>query len=465
MAIEYANPFAAFTQGLRATLLQQETKRRQEEQDQLARDRESRIKASDTQSAELRRLQIEGQRDLLAQQEFDRKIANLMPGDAVSPEMLAEAEKIGRGADFDRKPAAVTQGAMLGEDEQGVPQYEVNKTPGVVAFKGTPKQRQDANVLSTHTAMVKRIMDDPTASAGLKQWAQFAKPGDAPPYQLLEGSQNQTLFRTSADRRSVQRFENGQWVQHTGEIPKDAHWLQEPTPPASVTIGNQASDEGIIAMAEHYMQTGQLLSRNPAIASRVMETARQMSRAQGVNPVVQGAQLKADQGTLTQVSKTLSAVTAFENTAQRNIKLMQDAMKKITDTGVPFLNQPIRKVQGMVGSADIARFNASARVVIPEIARILAQPNLTGALTDTARHEMEQVVRGDATVEQMNAVIELLLQDMAGRKKDLTAQKKAIEDAIKGRGPRGVPGVVAPGAPTAPAAPAAGGANDPLGIL
>ena len=65
-----------------------------------------------------------------------------------------------------------------------------------------------------------------------------------------------------------------------------------------------------------------------------------------------------------------------------------------------------------------------------EIARIVQNPNLTGQLSDSARHEIEVFNPQNATLKQTIAVMELLKQDMANRKNSLDTQLKDTRSRI-----------------------------------
>jgi YHS domain-containing protein len=85
-------------------------------------------------------------------------------------------------------------------------------------------------------------------------------------------------------------------------------------------------------------------------------------------------------------------------------------------------------LKGM-GSTEVAAFKAAQQVAAPEVARILTNPNLAGQLTDSARHEAEQVLSGDYSFNQLVAVANTLKQDFANRK---TSYAEQINE-IKGR--------------------------------
>lgn len=475
---------AHISAALKQFMVEQEARRRQEMLDELTFDREARLKDQHAQQMELGRSQLESideQRRSQAEQrntEIAKTVAGtLVPGviDATAAEALRRGH-MGALVQQDtptlpsQSLAVPAAGLDAAPEEQAaapvIASQEHEAQPGEQRFIGNAQQQQDAQQM----AVFQRLVDDPNTPEDVRLAAQFALGGKTVPTELVRPERTQTVFRTSADRRTVERMdESGQWVPHAGPVPQDAHWLQEPQPSGSVSV-NLGADAVDLA-AWQYLQSGTMPPLGMGagnMRAMILERAAQLAQEGNINPQANAALYRADSASLTQITRSLNAITAFENTAQRNIGIMQDAMQKITDTGIPILNRRVRELQNMTGNPDIAAFNAGVRVVIPEIARILTQPNLTGQLTDSARHEMEAVVRGDATVEQMNAVVNLLVQDMVGRKTDLEAQKKAIEDAIRARGPQrgAAPGIVAPDSSAAPgAAPGANGASGTPGRI
>lgn len=156
----------------------------------------------------------------------------------------------------------------------------------------------------------------------------------------------------------------------------------------------------------------------------------------------------ADAGSLKKLQAQRDAIGAFENTAQKNIDIFLETAGKVADTGSPLANSLVRNVSAQaLGSPDVSAFNAARQVAINEIAKITNNPNLSGTLSDSARHEIEAFNPANATLKQSVAVMRVLKRDMANR-------KSSIDDAlaeVKGR----IGGGASAAAPTS--APAGGG--------
>jgi len=113
------------------------------------------------------------------------------------------------------------------------------------------------------------------------------------------------------------------------------------------------------------------------------------------------------------------------------LKIFEDAAKDLPDTGVPWLNTPVRLLdQKLVGSENMSLVNAARQVAFTEIAKIQNSPNLQGALSDSARHEVMGLSPQDATIPQILKVSQLVKQEMANRQGSLNDEVDAISKRI-----------------------------------
>lgn len=204
------------------------------------------------------------------------------------------------------------------------------------------------------------------------------------------------------------------------------------------------SSAGLDLAARQYATMGTLPPMGMGKAGAGIRT-KIINRAAELNPNLNLAEVTAgyqsDKATLTNVKRIRDAAEAFAQTADKNATVLEEAMKKIPDTKVPWLNRPIRTIsRNVLGSADLAAFDAARQTVIPEFARLLASPTASGQLTDSARREIEHVVRGDYSVRQMMAAIAVLRRDANNRRTSYDNQIKEIEGRIRSRGTVEEPG-------------------------
>lgn len=209
------------------------------------------------------------------------------------------------------------------------------------------------------------------------------------------------------------------------------------------------SDAAKQMAAENYSQTGQLPAgiRSPGMSASILNQAA--SGPNGVpNIAANKANYQADAASLKSLQKNFDQVTAFENTAGKNLDVFLKTAKPIIDSGSPWINKPLRSIDASgLGAADQAAFNAARTTALTEIAKVLNSSNASGVLSDSARHEVEGLIGPGATLQQIMSAANVLKQDMANRHE---AYQNQINE-IKGRGSMG-------GNKAAPAAaPASGG--------
>lgn len=263
---------------------------------------------------------------------------------------------------------------------------------------------------------------------------------------LLNGQPVKGDYIPGANGQPGRYFRNGQDVTARASVIPPAS-VQYPKDESAVAL----SAEGLDAAAMMFGKTGQLPPMGMGKAAADART-RIINRAAVLIPGLDIASAKADfaanQDSEKAIQKQLDAVTSFEETATKNLGLFITAAGKIPDSGSPILNRPIRTLSdSLFGSPEMATFNAQRRTVIPEFAKILNNPNLSGQLSDSARHEIEEVMSGNATLTQMVATAKALVQDTTNRKTSMTQQLQAIRARIK-------KGSDAPATSQAPAAPA-----------
>lgn len=222
---------------------------------------------------------------------------------------------------------------------------------------------------------------------------------------------------------------------------------------ASQEVGVSLTPEGLDLAAENFAKTGQLPPMGLGKAGAAVRSAI-INRAANLHPDLDLASARAgfgaDQGSLKQLQSRRDAISAFENTALKNIDIFLGTAGKIVDTGSPLANSLARAASGKVlGSPNQAAYDAARQVALNEVARITSNPNLTGVLSDSARKEVEAFNPNSATLAQSVAVMRVLKQDMANRAVAYDQQLDEVKARIKA------------GSGTTPAV----DKNDPLGIL
>ena len=208
-------------------------------------------------------------------------------------------------------------------------------------------------------------------------------------------------------------------------------------PAAEVAKKFGMSPEAFDMAAEKYFQTGTLPPVGRGNAGYALQKAIQNRTAElhsGESLAESSAAFKANEGSLKNIQKTFDNVTAFENTAGKNLDVFLQQAKKVTDSGLPVANLPARYVAGKLGSADQAAFETARTTALTEIAKVLSSAQAgSGVLSDSARHEVEGLIKPDATLAQITAAANILKTDMANRHDSYATQIKDIQQRIGGK--------------------------------
>ena len=167
----------------------------------------------------------------------------------------------------------------------------------------------------------------------------------------------------------------------------------------------------------------------------ITNRAAEILREQGGTPEEIGrrmAEFRANSNSLNKMTQSYDAIVAFEQTAVRNGHILKELAEKVDSTGVPVIERWIRAGRKEIaGDVDVARFNAQLQVYRTEAARILTNPNLSGQLTDSARKEVEEFLKGGASAAQIRGVVDLLERDFDNRKKTLEQQMQDIRGRLE----------------------------------
>jgi hypothetical protein len=185
--------------------------------------------------------------------------------------------------------------------------------------------------------------------------------------------------------------------------------------------------------AEKYWTTGQLPPIGRGASGPALNKAL-MNRAAELHPngslAANSAEYKANSESLKKFQSQFDAVNAFENTAEKNIDRLLVTAKTIPDLGSRFANTPIRMIsEKMIGTEAMARFKADLLTAQNEAAKVLNSANMTGVLSDSARHELQELANGNLSYGALKGAFEEIKNDMGNRK---ASYQEQIAD-IKGR--------------------------------
>lgn len=135
----------------------------------------------------------------------------------------------------------------------------------------------------------------------------------------------------------------------------------------------------------------------------------------------------------TQLIKDLAAIRPFKEMLDTNINVAIELGKKVMQSDSKYANKSINWIKQNVGdNPDTAEYLAQIAFVQTEAARVLNNPRLVGQLTDSARHEMQQVVDGSMPINSTERVLKRIQQDGQNRVAAMVKEKNMLDKDISG---------------------------------
>lgn len=243
---------------------------------------------------------------------------------------------------------------------------------------------------------------------------------------------------------STDMMQQADWLKkNPGKGPSDYKlWTLQHTPTAMMMnnlLGGAQNADALDMAANNYRQTGQMpagLARSPQTTTAVIARAAQLDQAAGGSGIAANkAILNSNVDSLKKLQTNFDQVQAFEQTAEKNMDLLQQTAAKIPDLNTRFANIPARMISSqMIGTDKMAAYKTALTTAQTEAAKVLNSSNATGVLSDSSRHELQDVIDGNMPLSAMVASLNTLKQDMGNRTQSYQAQIKDIQNRIKGAG-------------------------------
>lgn len=332
----------------------------------------------------------------------------------------------------------------------------VNKAPEADKPAVYQQQLQNLAAAGVDTSQVPPQYPGDQAFAQLHLGVQSHKAALAQALQTAQiNSANSTIAKNDAEIKyyaqnggapgvPVEATQQADWIKkNPGKGPSDYKlWTLQHTPSAMI-MGNMLSgpqnSDALDLAANNYRLTGQMpagLYRSPGTTQAIIARAAELDKAAGGSGIAGNkAVLQANTKSLDNLQKNYDQVQAFEQTASKNFDLLQQTAQKIPDLGSRFANVPVRMLNArMLGTENMAAFNTALNTAQTEAAKVLNSSNATGVLSDSARHELQQIVDGNMPYKSIVASLNTLKQDMTNRTLSYQMQINDIQNRIKGAG-------------------------------
>jgi len=215
----------------------------------------------------------------------------------------------------------------------------------------------------------------------------------------------------------------------------------KPLGPVNTGTASGGIDPGVIDReADRYNATGNVQTPKGLRGPMAMGFVQQvMNRAQEklngttapAKPLASAsADYRADTATQSKLQQQASTTNAREDTALKNLDVFLGTAQKVTDTGSPALNKPMRWLDENMGDPNIAAFRAARQTAVSEISQVLN--NSGSQMTDSMRHEINDLIGPNATGAQVTEAAKILKQDMMNRRAANQHQIDVTRERIAG---------------------------------
>lgn len=172
------------------------------------------------------------------------------------------------------------------------------------------------------------------------------------------------------------------------------------------------------------------------IASQRRIANRAAQKYPGINLARNEAVYNANKNSLANLTKLHDGVSAFIETADKNVAVLDEYAAKIGGYDSPLANRPLRWLQKNAGSTDVAAYEAARVTVANEYTRILTTLAGSGQTTDSARKELDNIISGSYSLKQMREVLSVFARDARNRD---SAYSERIAEITSRTGAQGAP--------------------------
>jgi hemoglobin-like flavoprotein len=136
---------------------------------------------------------------------------------------------------------------------------------------------------------------------------------------------------------------------------------------------------------------------------------------------------KGDQTELNQTQGMRGKILAFEKTAIQNAKQVYNLIDQINPSQIPLINKALLAGKTQItGDPKASAFMTAWRTFVNEYARVSTTATGAGVTSDTARKEMEDVIKSSSNAEQLKANVKQAVLEMSHRRYGFDSQLEEI---------------------------------------
>jgi hypothetical protein len=153
-----------------------------------------------------------------------------------------------------------------------------------------------------------------------------------------------------------------------------------------------------------------------------------------LNPALAGSELKANQSSLTNMTKMADSATAYERTALSNMQIIEELLPTAAGTDLgPLVNKYIQEGKIATGNVSVDKLVTAIGTLSGEYAKIMS--GATGSVaapTDATQAAANNMLNLYKTTGQIKGSLDIMKRDMKNKTDSYEEQKKQIQDSIGG---------------------------------
>jgi hypothetical protein len=203
-------------------------------------------------------------------------------------------------------------------------------------------------------------------------------------------------------------------------VPESARNLHGPEYLATLPASKAGVVKAIAEGREDFASLGYRGKDRAAVAAMVNQ----------YDPNFDASKYGARKAALTQNTKDLAAIRPYKEMLDKNVDILIGLGNKVLMADSKLSNKSLNWFkQNMGDNPDTAEYLAQMNFVQTEAARVLSNPRLVGQLTDSARHEMQDVVSGNMPLGATERVLRRIQADGDNRVKAMEKEAERLRGA------------------------------------
>jgi hypothetical protein len=210
----------------------------------------------------------------------------------------------------------------------------------------------------------------------------------------------------------------------------------QPKPPASqIGIAGGLSPDALDMVALLYTKTGQLppLGMGAAAAGlrqQILTRAAELGNSPDIASSMSG--FKADQASLTMLTKRYDATKAFADQAAQTLNVAEQVSGAVDRGQLPSVNRLSNWLRGQVGDKDLSRLEYAIYTAARDVAKVTTGGSESvAALTDASASNVDRLLNAAQSPEQFKAVLAQMRVDIKNYMAGLRDQRDEVMRRVR----------------------------------